>query len=295
MRVLVTGVGGFVGPHLKNLLENQGHSVFGCSLRECDVRNYEDVRHMIDHHQPDKIFHLAAVSWPGESLRNPRRAVEVNVGGALNVLEAVRTTGSHAKILLAGTSEEYGYDREPGYVLTEESPCFPTTPYGASKLAATSLGLSYAHRYGLHVVVTRAFNHTGWGRQAVNAESSFARRIVAVERGRAQFVTHGDLSAFRNFTSVRDVVKAYALVIDQDPGIYNVCGTYTVSMQAVMDELITMAKAEIELKEDPLLVHRDSGIFPTPSAKKIHETTGWAPETSLRSMLSDVLSYWRSR
>ncbi len=297
MRALVTGSGGFVGPHLTSLLTEQGHDVIPFDLDQGqDVRDFEAVHHAVSHYQPDKIFHLAAVSWPGESLRNPRRAVDVNVAGALNVLEAVRTTGSHAKILLTGTSEEYGYEsREPGEILHEESVCHPTTPYGASKLAATSLGLTYARRYGLHVVATRAFNHTGWGRQPVNAESSFARRIVSVERGQTQFVIHGDLSAVRNFTSVRDVVKAYVLVIDQDPGIYNVCSDITVPMDKIMETLIGMSNTEIVLKEDPLLVHRDTGIFPVPSYDKIQRATAWGPTTSLTSMMSDVLSYWRSR
>lgn len=293
---MISGIGGFVGPHLRNLLENQGHKVMGCTLASCDVRDFETVRHMVSEFQPDKIFHLAAVSWPGESLRNPRRVMHVNVGGTMNVLDAVRTTGSHAKILITGTSEEYGYEgRFPGELLTEESVCHPTTPYGVSKLAATTAGLSFARRYGMSVVATRAFNHTGWGRQAVNAESSFARKIVAVERGEAQFVTHGDLSAFRNFTSVRDVVKAYALAIDAEPGIYNVCSAINVDMSRIMNELRDMSSAEIELKEDPNLVHRDQTVWASPSFGKIHDATGWAPETSLRAMLSDVLSYWRSK
>jgi GDP-4-dehydro-6-deoxy-D-mannose reductase len=293
---MITGAGGFVGPHLRRLLENQGGLTMGCTLAGCDVRDFETVRHMISEFQPDKIFHLAAVSWPGESLRNPRRVFEVNTLGTLNVLEAVRTTGAHAKVLITGTSEEYGYERpDPNEIIHEESVCLPTTPYGASKLAATTAGQVYARRYGMHVVCTRAWNHTGWGRQAANAESSFARRIVAVEREQADFVSHGDLSAFRNFTSVRDVVKAYSLVIDADPGIYNICSTYNVQMATIMDLLVGMSTAEIELKEDPNLVHRDQAVWPIPANGKIHEATGWAPETSLRAMLSDVMSYWRSQ
>lgn len=293
---MITGMGGFVGPHLRGLLEGQGHTVTGCTLASCDVRNFDQVRHLISEFQPDKIFHLAAVSWPGESLRNPRRVMHVNVGGTMNVLDAVRTTGSHAKVLITGTSEEYGYEgRAPDEILSEESVCRPTTPYGVSKLAATMAGLSFARRYGMHVVATRAFNHTGWGRQAVNAESSFARKIVAVERGEAQFVTHGDLSAFRNFTSVRDVVKAYAKVIDQEPGIYNVCSSINVDMSRIMNELRDMSTATIELKEDPNLVHRDQSVWAVPSFGKIHDATGWVPEISVTSMLADVLSYWRTK
>lgn len=299
MKVMITGAGGFVGPHLRKLLENQGHTVQGCTLAGCDVRDFETVRHMISEFQPDKIFHLAAVSWPGESLRNPRRVFEVNTTGALNVLDAVRTTGSHAKILITGTSEEYGYERpDPDEILHEESVCLPTTPYGASKLAATTAGQAYARRYGMHVVCTRAWNHTGWGRQAANAESSFARRIVAVERGQAQFVMHGDLSAVRNFTSVRDVVKAYSLVIDAEPGIYNVCSDINVTMSEIMSVLMTLSRLDRYtglLKEDPNLVHRDQSVWPVPSNQKIHEATGWTPEVSFTSMLSDVMSYWRNQ
>lgn len=296
MKALITGSNGFVGPHLRKLLENQGHTVAACTPLGCDVRDFETVRRLITEFQPDKIFHLAAVSWPGESLRNPRRVFEVNTGGTLNVLDAVRTTGSHAKILITGTSEEYGYERPDGAeIITELSPCFPTTPYGASKLAATTAGQAYARRYGMHVVCTRAWNHTGWGRQPVNAESSFARRIVAVERGQADFVLHGDLTAYRNFTSVRDVVRAYADVIDAEPGIYNVCSSNNVTMELIMHELVAMSPAEIELKEDPLLVHRDAQVWPVPSNAKIKTMTGWRPEISLKAMLSDVMSYWRSQ
>jgi GDP-4-dehydro-6-deoxy-D-mannose reductase len=300
MRALISGAGGFVGPHLRKLLEDQGHTVAIPGFDTCDVRDFEQVRHWVSHFQPDKIFHLAAVSWPGESLRNPRRVFEVNTLGTLNVLEAVRTTGSHAKILITGTSEEYGYERpDTDKRITEESVCLPTTPYGASKLGATTAGQAYARRYGMHVVCTRAWNHTGWGRQPVNAESSFARKIVDVERGKAQFVTHGDLSAMRNFTSVRDVVKAYGLVIDADPGIYNVCSDNDVTMNRIMTKLMSLSSLdvnEIYLKEDPALVHRDGhSAWPMPSNRKISQATGWEPEISLHSMLADVLSYWRNR
>lgn len=299
-RILITGARGFVGPHLRKHLENEGHTVRGFSLDEGgDVRNFETIRHTVTSYQPDKIFHLAAVSWPGESLRNPRRVFEVNTLGTLNVLEAVRTTGAHAKILITGTSEEYGYEgRDPEEIIHEGTVCAPTTPYGASKLAATTAGQAYARRYGMHVVCTRAFNHTGWGRQAVNAESSFARKIVAVERGESQFVTHGDLSAYRNFTSVRDVVRAYARVIDADPGIYNVCSTNNVRIETVLTTLMALSMVELDgifLKQDPNLVHRDGHTWNDPSNGKIHEATGWAPEVSFKSMMSDVLSYWRSQ
>jgi GDP-4-dehydro-6-deoxy-D-mannose reductase len=303
MRVLVTGAQGFVGGYLADALRRDDHEVWGFDTRGAfrhDIRDYEAVHSMISRAEPDLIFHLAAVAWPGESLRDPRRVMDVNLGGTANLLDAVRVTGSHAKILLAGTSEEYGYEGHPeGTVLDEETTCRPMTPYGVSKLAATTLGMVYARRYGLHVVATRAFNHTGWGRQAVNAESSFARRIVAFERGETTSVSHGDLSAMRNFTDVRDVVRAYKAVILADPGIYNVCSGNTVTMQQVMDTLVEIASEDsrtpVILKEDPALVHKDAGIFPIPTFDKLHQATAWIPEISLEETLKTVLEYWRGR
>lgn len=302
MRVLLTGSEGFVGKYLKHSLTEDGHEVWGFDVRSAaryDVRDYDAVRAVIDRCEPDLVFHLAAVAWPGESLRDPRRVMAVNTLGTANILDAVRVTGSHAKILLAGTSEEYGYEGHPeDEQITEETTCKPTTPYGVSKLAATTLGMVYARRYGLHVVATRAFNHTGWGRQSVNAESAFARRITAVQREQAAYVTHGDLTAIRNFTDVRDVVRAYKLVILADPGIYNVCSDQTVSMQWVMDTLVRIATADsspIVLKEDPVLVHRDTPSFPSPSYNKIHVATGWTPDIPLEDTLHEVLTYWRNR
>ena len=296
MRILITGSGGFAGGHLARSLEADGHKVTGFDFRSGhDVRDYERVREVIEVCEPDQIFHLAAVAWPGESLTDPRRALDVNLSGTLNVLEAARHLGSEAQILLAGTSEEYGYEgRAPGEVLTEDSVCRPTTPYGVSKLAATSLGMVYARRSGLHVVATRAFNHTGWGRQAVNAESAFARRIVAAERGEAAHVSHGDLSAARDFTDVRDVVAAYRLAVTLEPGIYNVCSGTVTSLREVMDTLVSLSASGVALEQDPHLGRPDRGPFPAASAQRLRDA-GWAPQIPLRQSLSDLLDYWRSR
>ena len=295
MRALITGDCGFVGPHLQKSLEADGFELHGFDLDQGnDVRDYEAVRYAVASTEPDLIFHLAAVAWPRESLTDPRRCTDVNVTGTLNVLEAMRHTGSHARLLITGTSEEYGYEGDAE--LTEEAVCAPTTPYGASKLAATALGMAYARRYGLPVVVTRAFNHTGWGRQAVNAESSFARRIVAVERGEADHVQHGDLSARRNFSAVADVVRAYRLAIGLEPGIYNVCSDSTVTMAWIMSTLLELAgQDDAVLKETPGLGTRDPGRFPQPSHAKLTAACGWEPQVPVVTALRELLDYWRSR
>jgi GDP-4-dehydro-6-deoxy-D-mannose reductase len=297
VRALVTGSAGFAGSHLCAALAASGHDVTGFDIRDGrDVRDYGALRIVMDACEPDLVFHLAAVAWPGESLSDPRHCVDVNVTGTLNVLEAARHSGSHARILLAGTSEEYGYEnRGDGAVLTEDCACAPTTPYGASKLAASALGMAYARRYHLPVVVTRAFNHTGWGRQAVNAESAFARRIVAAERGEADCVPHGDLSAVRDFTDVRDVAAAYQLAIMAPSGVYNVCSGHPVSLRHVMDILVSRSASVPVLKEDPSLVRRDRGEFPLPSHDRLTRACGWQPRIPLEDTLAWLLDYWRNR
>ena len=296
MRALVTGSAGFAGPYLVRSLEADGHQVTGFDLRSGqDVRDYDAVLAAIAACEPDLIFHLAAVAWPGESLTDPRRTLDINVTGTLNVLEAVRHSGSEARVLLAGTAGEYGYEDRPDGVVTEDSACYPTTPYGVSKLAATTLGMAYARRYGLPVVATRAFNHTGWGRQAVNAESAFARRIVAVERGEADCVMHGDLSSGRDFTDVRDVAAAYKLAIGLEPGIYNVCSGRPVTMRHVMQALVKLARAGVVLKQDPSLGERDHRVCPVPSGQRLKDACGWEPSIPLEDTLGWLLDYWRSR
>jgi GDP-4-dehydro-6-deoxy-D-mannose reductase len=294
MRILVTGSEGFAGTHLVKALEADGHEVSRFDLRRGDdIRDYERIRTATEAASPDEIYHLAALAWPAESLWDPRRAVDVNTTGTLNLLEAVRCAAPGARVLLAGTSEEYGYEGHER--LAEDSPCRPTTPYGVSKLAATTMGMVYARRHGLHVVATRAFNHTGWGRQAVNAESAFARRIVAAERGEAGHVPHGDLSAVRDFTAVTDVIAAYRLAITLEPGIFNVCSGRPVSLREVMGILTGLSVLDyVPLKEDPSLGRRDRGRFPQASAARLR-AAGWEPAVPLESALADVLAYWRSR
>ena len=297
MRCLVTGSAGFVGNHLQAALEADGHLVAGFDLRHgLDIRDYEQVRTAVEAFEPDRVFHLAAAAWPGESLTDPQRHLDVNATGTLNLLRAVRAAGSDARVLLAGTSEEYGYEGWPdGYVITEDSPCRPTTPYGASKLAATSMGMVFARRHGLRVVATRAWNHTGPGRQAVNAESAFARRIVAVERGQADHVPHGGLSSMRNFSDVRDVIAAYRIAVEQPPGIWNVCSRETCSLRVIMGMLVDMSSVPgAALKEAPGLGTPDRGAFPAVSADKLR-AAGWGPRIPLEVTLRDLLEYWRSR
>lgn len=298
--VLITGSAGFVGTHLATAYWAEPNPlVRGFDLREgYDLRCYEDIRTVIDDVQPDIIHHLAAQAYVPETTTDPRRGVDINIISTLNLLEAIRHTGSRARLHIAGTSEEYGYESQTG-PLTEDTLPRPTTLYGATKLAATELALAYGRTLGIPVVVTRAFNHTGPGQPARYAIPSFARRIALVEAGRLRAVAHGNLDAVRNYTDVRDIVRAYQLAPHLEPGVYNLCGPHTLPIGDILTMLIDLAATSIPLEPDPDLyrpgLQHGSKAFPTPTCGKFQTATGWQPEIPLEQTLRDVLNYWRTR
>ena len=295
-KALVTGSAGFVGQHLAQHLIDQGWEVEGFNLRNGqNLLDYEYVRNALDILRPDAIFHLAAQAYVPESFANPHRTFEVNTIGSLNILEAVRQLGIKTKIHLAGTSEEYGDAQYGDGIITEEALPNPLSPYAISKLAMDHLGRLYAKSYGLQVVVTRAFNHAGPGRGEMYAESAFAKQIVEIELGKREVVEHGNLESIRNYTDVRDIVRAYALAIDLPVGVYNICSNQSVTMQEIMDMLIKHSKVPIETKVNPALYRPADFSFKTPSCEKFKKLTGWEPKYKLEKTMADVLDTWREK
>lgn len=294
-RAIVTGGLGFVGGYLIEALgqvEVQAQP-FDIKVGD-DVRDYEHVRTEVDSADPDYVFHLAAQAYVPESSLDVERALDVNVRGTLNVLRAVRNTGSHARVLIAGTSEEYGYATQPATSISEDSPTRPTTEYGWSKLAASELALTYGRRYGIPVIVTRAWNHTGPGASPSYAVSAFARRVARAERY-GEVVVHGNLDAVRSYLDVRDVVRAYVGLRDVGSGVYNVANEVPVKMQTIMDELVRLADTEVETRLNDSLYREAPGAFPTPSCGRIRRLIGWEPEIPLRRTLEEMLDHWRKR
>lgn len=295
-KALVTGGSGFVGKHLIKQLEKNGVEVLDYSIRDgADILNYEFMRNTLDIHRPDYIYHLAAQAYVPESFLDPSRAMNVNVMGSLNLLEAVRRLGITPRILLAGTSEEYGDAQTGEGVITENTVPRPQSPYAVSKLAMDQLGQLASKSYGMHVVVTRAFNHTGPGRGEMYAESSWAKQIVEIEQGRATELQHGNLETIRNYTDVRDIVKAYIKAIDLPPNVYNIASHRNVEMAEVLATLTGFTESEVVLKESSALYRAGDFSFRPPSAKRFTKLTGWKAEIPLEKTLQDILDYWRAR
>lgn len=295
MKALVFGGHGFVGPHLKSLLHTLEYDIYEFDIKlGNDIRDYEQVHTVIDKVQPDFIFHLAAMAYVGESDMNPKRAIDTHITGTFNILEAVRQLGIKTKIHLASTSEEYGYEHQIEEV-TENSPTCPTNVYGITKNAMTNLAKSYITKYGMPIVITRAFNHLGPGQGQQPVSASFARQIAMIERGEADTLLHGNLEAIRNFTDVRDIVRAYELVIHASPGVYNVCSDTSITMSELLDIFVSKAKCSIKTQVDEKLYRPGSSAFMTPLYTKLNLLTGWEPTISIEESVISVLDDWRYR
>lgn len=294
MKALIIGSRGFVGPHLENRLKELEYDVFEFDLKlGDDIRDYEQVRTAIEKYQPDYIFNLAGMAYVGESQTNPQRAVDIHINGTINVLEAVKQLGLPTKVHLASTSEEYGYRKEIN--ITEKTATRPETIYGATKNAMTNIALDYTRRYGMHIVITRAFNHLGVGQGQQPVSASFARQIALIERGELDKLRHGNLESCRNFTDVRDIVRAYADVINAEPGVYNVCSDETITMEYLLSLFIENAKCPIETEVDERFYRvGNDGAFAA-SAEKIRHAVGWKPQIALDNSVREVLQDWRER
>src|SRR5579864_4038155 len=228
MRVLVTGACGFVGQHLVHLLRKRRHEILGTVLGSppkdkdrklhflsCDIRDAGRVSRLVRAFRPDRIYHLAALSSVKDSFKSTREVFEVNFFGTLNVLEAARQYVPKARILVVGSAQVYG-EPKGTRPITEETPLRPQSPYAASKAAADLLAFQYWKAYGLHVVRARPFNHTGPGQAPTFVCSDFAKQIAEIELGlRAPVISVGNLNARRDFSDVRDVVRAYELLAEK--------------------------------------------------------------------------------
>ncbi len=296
MRSLVTGANGFVGTWLTAYLRDHGDDVTGID-HEVNITDGPSVREAVMAAAPDAIYHLAALAHVGESWANPDAVLQVNAVGTLHVLEAARACASPPRVLLISSAEVYGSVREEQLPVTEETPLAPVTPYAASKVAAEYLGVQAHLAYGLPVIRVRPFNHVGPGQSSTFVVPALAARIVEAAQAGVASIPVGNLGARRDLTDVRDIVRAYRLLVERGtPGeVYNVCSGRDVAVSEVADRLLRLAGADLSLTPDPELMRPVDVPVVRGDPGKLERTTGWRAEIDLDTTLSDVLQQWQER
>ena len=317
-KYLITGFSGFVSRHFLRFLDSLGESssVLGidmqeptfdlkefqrvkCSFERLDLLDEEKTQNIIFQFQPQHILHLAAYSSVSFSWKNPILSFRNNTNIFLSLLEAVRSLNIGTRVLSVGSSEEYGNVTERDLPLTEEMPLKPVSPYAVARVSQEYLSQVYAKGFGIEIVITRSFNHVGPGQKEVFVVPSFAKQLVegATQKKNRVKVTTGDLSIVRDFTDVRDVVRAYYALLHKGKSgeIYNVCSGRGASLKNVLSMIAERAGVIVESNVEPNLVRPQDNRAIIGSNKKILDSVGWRPEIPLEKALADVVDDWKTR
>jgi GDP-4-dehydro-6-deoxy-D-mannose reductase len=317
MRVLITGITGFAGSHLAEyiLAEHPGVRVFGLvrwrsrmdnilavqdkvELHEADLKDIVSLKKALAEIKPDRIFHLAAQSFVPSSWKLPAETFAINAIGQVNLFEAILDLKLEPKIQVAGSSEEYGHVNPDEVPMKETNPLRPLSPYAVSKVAQDLLAYQYHKSYGMRTVRTRGFNHTGPRRGDVFVTSNFAKQIAEIEKGkRPPVLLVGNLDARRDFTDVRDMVRAYWLAADkgEDGEVYNIGSGKAMAMKEMLDKLLGLSKVEVKIRVDPARLRPSDVPILLADVGKFTALTGWTPRIPLDRTFRDLLDYWRAR
>ncbi len=316
-RVLITGITGFAGSHLADFLlsrhpevevwgtcrwrsrrENIEHLEGRIQLVECELGDPTSLARTLAQSRPDAIFHLAAQSFVPTSWVAPAETFEINSIGQIHLFEAIRAAGLDPVVQIACSSEEYGLVLPDETPIREDNPLRPLSPYAVSKVAQDFLGYQYFRSYGLRVIRTRGFNHEGPRRGEVFVMSNFAYQIAAIEAGvREPVIRVGNLDSVRDFTDVRDMVRAYWLAVQHgEPGeVYNIASGQGITIRAMLDQLLGLSKVEVRVEVDPERLRPSDVEVLLGDASRFRAATGWAPEIPLATTIADTLDYWRQR
>ncbi len=315
MKILITGITGFVGSHLAEYIirNEEGHKIFGLcrwrsprenlagiydkiSLMEADLCDLSALIRHLEALRPDVIFHLAAQSYVLTSFNAPIQTLWSNVIGTANLLEAVRITKTDPIIHVCSSSEVYGQVSEADIPIKENCPLKPASPYAVSKVGEDMVALQYWISHGIRTIRTRMFTHTGPRRGDVFALSFFAKQVAAAEQGLKEPVIQvGNLKSVRTFCDVRDAVRAYWMLVHMcDPGdVYNIGGQRTMTIGEALDLLLALSKIKFEIREEEKLFRPSDVTLQIPSTEKFNAKTGWVPEIPFEKTLEDMLEYWR--
>jgi GDP-4-dehydro-6-deoxy-D-mannose reductase len=314
MRILLTGITGFAGGHLAEALLAGGvielfgvargarwspewqHLAARVDLRACDLADRPKVESLLRDVQPQQIYHLAGYAHVGRSFQETDAAWAGNLTASRQLYEAAGSWGGRPRILSVGSGLVYGDPQTPGETHDETSPLRPASPYACSKAAADLAGYQYARAPGLDIVRVRPFNHIGPRQSPQFAVAHFAQQIAAIEVGRQPpFLETGNLSPHRDLTDVRDMVRAYVLLMERGKigEVYNAGTGEAHSMRAVLDHLLSLARVKIKVRQRPGLVRAAETAVVRANASKLRRELSWAPQFTLKQTLADILAYWR--
>lgn len=323
-RVFITGVTGMVGSHLVDfLLENTDWVIYGFARWNEDLSNINHLLPLINEKKrvhmlygdlndlpslisateaayPDYVFHLAAQSYPQTSFVAPLETLETNILGTAKLLEAIRKNNLNPVIHVCASSEVFGRVPKEHLPIHEEVPFHPASPYAISKVGTDLIGRYYAQAYGMVVMTTRMFTHTGPRRGDVFAESTFAKQIAMIEAGQLPPVIKvGNLDSMRTWSDVRDAVRAYYLLVTNNPTAgeyYNIGGTYSCTVRDMLDHLISLSTVkDIKVEVEQSRLRPIDADLQIPDTNKFQSHTGWKPEISFETTMLDLLNYWRAR
>jgi len=306
---LVIGAAGFVGSYLIAEMRANGMEAYATKLPhekldntdavvyDLDIMDKEAIASLLFEIRPDYIFHLAAQSSVGLAWKNPGLTVDVNIKGGINVMDAVRELFYKPRVLLIGSGEEYGHIRSGETPINEENSLRPGNIYAATKVCQNMIGSIYSKAYDLELMMVRAFNHIGPGQAPMFVVSDFCKQVAEIEKGlREPVMKVGNLAAKRDFTDVRDVVKAYVKLIQAGEAgeTYNVGSGNAKAIQEILDLIVSMSDSEVKVEIDPNKIRPVDVPIIEADITKIHELTGWEPEITLEQTIRETLDYWRA-
>ncbi len=292
MKLLLTGANGFVGQHMQAV---QPCMPLPTAL---DLRDRAALGAAVTSIQPDRVLHLAAQSFVPAAFENPRETFDINFYGTLNLLETLQAAGFKGRMLFVGSGDTYGHVEEPDLPVREDHPLRPRNPYAVSKVAAEALCYQWSQTASFEIVMARPFNHIGPRQSPRFAIADFARQVTEIRLGRrAPVLQVGDIDVSRDFTDVRDVVRAYSLLLEfgRNGGIYNVCSGQEYRIRDLLQRLITLAGVDVTIEQDPARLRRAEQRRMVASFEALQQDTGWQPAISIKESLQDLLNDWKEQ